>query len=524
MNRNWRPIARRVALIISILSLLVGIGYYIVMREWNLYLQISLGLFIIGLAVYVALDPGAVRTALTGRQARHGSNAFILTVAFVGILIVINYLSINNNKRWDLTADKTNTLANETLEVLNSLPETIVAKAFFTSDSMVATSKENARELFDKYVYESDGKFKYEFIDPNKDPVTAQEAGITKDGTIVLYMGDTKQAVAYGSEQELTGAMVRLMNPGGHAIYFLTGHGEFPIEGGGDQTYSLLKAALEAKNYTVTTLNLLATPNIPEDASVVIVAGPQKPLAESEVSILDAFLQGGGSVIVMEEPVIITQFGEADDPLADYLVNSIGVTLGNDMVVDVQAAQTFQQPFIAISNQYADHPITQKMGGMATFFPTSRSVSTDDSAGSEYTKTALILTSDQSWAETDMRSIEDGSMQPDEGVDLFGPVPLAVTAEGMGNEARLVVFGDSEFAVNAYYQVYGNGDLIINSIDWAAREESLISLTPKTTVERYMAQPQPYTMGLILLGSLIILPGVVLVAGVATWIHRRRQG
>jgi ABC-type uncharacterized transport system involved in gliding motility auxiliary subunit len=524
MAREWRPINRRISISISLVSLVVAAGLYIVQRQWNLPLQISLGVFVIGLAVFIALDPGSIRKAFTGRQAKYGSNALILALAFIGILVVINYLVYKNNKQWDLTADKSNTLAKETVDVLKSLPNPVVAKAFYTSDPTIASTKENTKVLFDKYVYASGGKFKYEFIDPVKDPAAAQEAGVTKDGTLVLYMGGSKQPAQFSSEQEITGAMIRLMNPGSHVVYFLTGHGEFPIEGGGGQSYTQLKTALEAKNYTVSSLNLLATPQIPLDASVIIISGPQKPLADSEISLLDAYLKNGGSMIVMEEPIIVTQFGDQGDPLDTYLDQTYGIKLGNDMVVDVQAAQSYQQPFIAIASQYADHAITNKMSGMATFFPTARSVTVDDANGSDYSKTQLILTADQSWAETDMNTVKDGTMKPDQGVDLFGPVSLAVTTEGGSNKTRLVVFGDAEFALNSSYSVYGNGAMIVNSVDWAAKEENLISLTPKNTVDRQLIQPQPFMINLILLGSLVILPGLVIVAGVSSWLARKKRG
>ena len=523
MSPKWRSISRRIFIAISILALLAGIGLYIVQRAWNLPVQISLAVFIIGLAVFVVLDPEAIRKVLTGRQARYGSNAFILTVAFLGILVVINYLAYKYPKQKDLTADQSNTLAKETQDVLKSLPGSVTAEAFYSTDPNVASSKETTKVLLDKYVYESAGKFQYKFIDPNKDPVAAQDAGFTKDGSVILFMGSSKQPVTSVSETEITGAMVRLMNPGTHVVYFLTGHGEFSVDGSGDQSYATLKSALTSKNYTVSALNLLSTNKIPADASVIVIAGPQKPLADSEVSLLEAYMKNGGSMVVMEEPTLVTQFGDSPDPLANYLAQTIGIILGNDIVVDLQAAQSIQQPFIAIANQYAQHAITQKMNGMTTLFPTARSITVDDSVGTDYTKTNLIMTTDQSWGETDIASVKNNTYKPDQGVDIFGPLTIAVAAQGQGN-SRLVVFGDSDFALNAYYNDYGNGDMIVNSIDWAANVESIINLTPKNTVQRYLVQPQSYTRGLILMGSLIILPGLVLVAGVGSWINRRRKG
>jgi ABC-type uncharacterized transport system involved in gliding motility auxiliary subunit len=524
METKKRRIIRWAVSGITVAALLATIVLYVLQHQFNLYVQITLGVFVIGLAVLVVLDPDIIREWLTGRQVRYGSNALIITVAFVGILVVVNYLGFKNTKRWDLTTDQSNTLAKETVDVLKSLPGDVVAKAFYTSDPSIASSKDSTKTLLDEYVYAGSGKFEYQFIDPNKDPVAAQDAGITKDGTVVLYMGDAKQAVTSITETNLTGAMVRLMNPGSHVIYFLTGHGEYPISGSSDKSYTELSSSLESKNYTVSTLNLLATGKIPDDASVVVVDGPKKPLSDTEVGLLDDYLKKGGSVVVMEDPAVDTQFGDSPDPLATDLANNYGIILGNDVVVDVYGYQAFQNPYFAVGYQYANHAITQNMSTMGTGFQYARSVTADSSVGTDYSKTQLVLTVDQSWGETDLASIQDNTMQYTQGTDVAGPVSLAVVAEDSSTNARLVVFGDSDFATNAYYEFYGNSDMIVNSIDWAAKEENLISLTPKNTVDRTLAQPQAYTMNLIVLGSLVVLPGIILVAGIGSWISRRRRG
>ena len=62
-------------------------GYYIVKRSIDLPLQILLGLIIVGIAIFVFLDPQKVRGLLTGRQAKYGSNALIISISFIGIWI-----------------------------------------------------------------------------------------------------------------------------------------------------------------------------------------------------------------------------------------------------------------------------------------------------------------------------------------------------------------------------------------------------------------------------------------------------
>jgi ABC-type uncharacterized transport system involved in gliding motility auxiliary subunit len=518
MNSNWRRYAP-IGLYIAGLALLAAVGFYIIQGEFNRAVQISLGVAVIGLAVFAAVDPSRIRKAFTGRQARYGSNIIILTIAFLGILVVANYLGYTNSKRWDLTADNENTLSSETLEVLDSLPSPVEAVAYFTVNRSTAT----AEGLLDQYAFNSDGKLTYEFVDPDREPGLAQEAGITQDGTIVFSLGGYKQLVMVTSETEITSALIRLMNPGGRNVYFLTGHGEFSIEGGGDDTLTQFAAELETKNYTVNSLNLFAEAQIPEDANVLVIVGPMQPLYEAEVRLIAEYLNNGGKLIVLEEPPVMTEFGDQADPLADFLSESFGVLLGNDVVVDLDAADMINQPFVAIAARFGSHVITEKMGNMATFFPTARSI-TISSMSTSVSQVSLIWSTERAWAETDLATFKDGTLQPDEGIDSFGPLTLAAAVEDLSSGARLVVFGDAEFPLNANFDVYGNGVMIVNAVDWVAGEEDLISLSTGTTTERYLNLSNPYLSDFILLGSIVVLPGLIVVAGIVTWVLRRRRG
>lgn len=515
MKREWRRFASA-GLYLSMLAGLAAIVLYIIQREWNLYLQISVGLVVIGLALFAVLDPERVRVILSGRQAKYGSNALVMTVAFVGIVVVVNYLGSQNSKRWDLTEDKQNTLAPETLDTLKNLPQPVEAMAFFTA----RTNSDQAKSLLQEYKFSSNGKFDYKFIDPEADPIAAQAANITRDGTIVLKMGDRQEPVTLVQEKEITAGLVRLISTKSQAVYFLTGHGEHDINGTDTNAYAKVKSTLVSKNYKVASLNLLSENKIPDDAKVIVIAGPKKPVSAEEVSLLETFLANGGSLVVMEEPIPLTDFGDAPDPLANYLADTWGISLGKDIVVDLSS----QQPFVAVANQYGSHAIVQKLQGLVTFFPTARSVQKTKTV-SGFTQTELVFTSTNSWAETNLKDLQDQSKQitPDQGVDLMGPVPIALVGENSSNKNRIVVFGDSDFVSDANFDQYGNGDLFINSIDWAAEQENLINLTPKQPTQRVLIPPQRYTMGLVLFGSVFFLPGIVLVAGIFVWAQRRRR-
>ncbi len=234
MNPRWHRFAP-VGLYLSGLAVLVSAGLYIVFHRFDLYLEISLGFIVIGLAIFILLDPERTRVALTGRQARYGSNALVLVLAVIGILVVVNYLVYKNPYRWDLTQDKEHTLAPETINTLKALPQPVMAEAFYPS----YIPSDTAKNLLDNYKLNGNGKFDYRFIDPNVDIAAATAANITKDGTIVLTMGSRKEQVTAVDEQDLTSTLLRLINPGERDVYFLVGHGEFDTTASGNQAYSL---------------------------------------------------------------------------------------------------------------------------------------------------------------------------------------------------------------------------------------------------------------------------------------------
>lgn len=482
----------------------------------NLALQISIGVLILGLAAYAMMSPDTIRRFLSGRQARYGSNSLILTLAFTGILIAANYIVFNNPKSWDLTEDKSNTLAPETMKILATLPSKVTATAFYSA-SLDSTS---ADDLLLKFKSNSNGKFDYKFVNPDLDPAAARDAGITGDGKILLQMGETKEVASFASETELARTMIRLISPEPRKVYFLQGHGEPALEAGGDLGYSTAKSTLESKNYTVATLNLLTTNSIPDDALAIIIAGPLKPVSQQEVSLLKKYVDAGGSLVVLEDPRFFTEFGDSPDPLADYLTAEWGITLNNDIVIDLINTQN---PFQAVSSQYTNHPITQNLTDKyIVILPQARSISVGTGDKADITVTPLISTTDQSWGESEL--VKDQSPTFDPATDNPGPLNLAAAGENTATKGRVVVFGNSLFATDKVFDAYGNGNIFINSVDWAAEQESLLDLTTHPATQRTFVPPTQGSFLILLIVAIIVIPGMVVFSGVSSWLSRRKRG
>jgi ABC-type uncharacterized transport system involved in gliding motility auxiliary subunit len=469
---------------------------------------------LLGLSLFAILDPERTREILTGRQARHGSNAFLMLLAFTGILIFLNVIVSENPRSWDVTSNKQNSLAPESLKTLAALKEPVTAVAFYTARS----SPQAAQTLLEKYKNASNGKFDYSVVDPEADPARAQEAGITEDGTIALYLGQQKELVTVADEQDVTGALVRLMNPQKKAVYFLTGHGERDTQVTGQTAYTTAARALQSKNYTVETLSLIEAAKVPDDAKAVVIAGPQSSLTSEEVSKLKDYLAKGGALVVMEEPVLLTKMGDQPDLLADMLKTDWGITLSTDMVIDPNV----NPPLGAVTQPTSSHPITDPIRNTVVLYPTARSLVLAAASSTE-NLVDLGSTGSSAWGDNNYSSTNQ-NLSYDSGVDTPGPLQIGAAAEKSDTGARVVVFGDADFADDTNYFNYANSVIFANSIDWAVGQDKLISLTPPSSETRSFQPPGVLAGNGLILLSVCLLPLAVIGGGVWVWVAHRRRG
>ncbi len=505
--------------------------------------------WIVGLLCLVAYMVGnltTIRDYFKRRSTRHGASALILVLLVLGIMVFVEAISARHSARFDLTASKRFTLSEQTLKVLKNLEKPVRVTAFYQEASPEA---EGARGLLDQYAYAS-RKFSFEFVDPDRFPGKARRYKITAYGTLVLETDTREEKITLATEQELTNALLRVTRKGEKVIYFMTGHNEKSTEDYGKDGYTGVKKAIEDQNYVVRDLLLMRAEEVPADASVLIIAGPKKALFHEEISTLKRFIDQAGHVLILIDP-------ETDTGLKGFL-KSWGIEVGQDVIVD-KLSRLFGADYLTpIVSRYAGyHPITENFN-TASFFPLARSIRVAEDVPGYVQNTELAETGPSSWAETDLLMLKKGEAAFDRHKDTMGPIPVAVVstikhetkeAEGEGlasgpegstprrgggedkaeesddkkdapRPARIVVFGDSDFAGNAYVNLSGNRDLFMNALSWLAEEEDLIAIRPK----KREGQPVvlSYTQGRVIFwASVVLLPGAVLVFGIVVLRLRR---
>lgn len=481
--------------------------------------RVGIAAGVILLAAGVFLDPDRVKAALGGRQGRYGSNALVLTLAFAGILVVLNYLAFSHPQHLDLTEDQQFAISRETKLLLSELAQPVQLVGFYTPDR--SASRDQIRPILEQYQELGNGFVSYEFIDPRSNPLAADQYGITRDASLAVTVGENHEVVDFPSEVEITSAIVRLTNPEQKAVYFLTGHGELDFNASAEPGLSQLKSALEAKNYLVEQLNLLAKAEIPADAAVLVIAGPQQAMEPGEIELLDQYLSNGGSLLAMLEPSPSTGLAGEADSLNLYLGQQWGIQARNDFVIDLAA----MHPLVGLSFGFGAHSITDGLRGLVAQFPSARSIESTETENTDLNFVGLVTTSERSWGETDFAALADanGSVQPDEGVEAVGPLNLAAAVEDRVSGTRIVIIGDSDFVGNAAFLVGVNGDLAVNSVDWAAKQDNLIDITPRNTTQRQVIPATRSTVLMLILGTAVVIPGGILAAGGRVWWERRKR-
>jgi ABC-type uncharacterized transport system involved in gliding motility auxiliary subunit len=497
-------------------ALFLGLALWLIGGSLELLNEIALALGVVLLAVYVLLEPAQVRGAMTGRTARYGGNALVMALAFIGILVMVNFLSNRHYKRFDLTATKQFSLSEQTEQILKTLSRPVKITAFLSSQY----STGNLPDLLKEYAARTN-KVTYEVIDPDLKPAVARQYNITSYNSVVYESGD-KTHMSFGTEErDITGAILKVTSDTTKTVYFLTGHGERQIGDYGENGLAQLKTALEGDNYVVKPLNLAISGTVPADCSVLVVARPTQKLLEQEQSEISGWILQAGRAMILQEPTVETGL---NDLLAAFMVQ-----YADDIVVD-PASALMGDVGSPVVQQYPYNTITKDLP--ATLFPLARSIEIQqDPAGAlqGFSASPLVQSTAQGWGETDLKQTR---VSYSEGLDLKGPRNIAVTVELIAplspeaaklktsDKTRLAVFGDSDFLANSYINSLGNKDLAVNTINWLMEDETLISIREKAQQnnELVLTAAQSRT---VMYSSTVFLPLLVLAIGAMVWWRRR---
>lgn len=503
--------------------------------DWNQYATYAAWAGLVAVLVYMAGQWRDVAQFYQGRGAKYGTMSIVSIVVFLGILVAINYLSTRQNKRWDFTANQVYSLSDQTIKILRELQEPVHVTVFERNDR-----QDMHKDRLDEYAYYT-SRLTTEFIDPDREPARAGTAKVETLPTILFEHKGRTERVTSSNEQEMTNALIKVVTGMVRKVYFTQGHGEKDIATSDRGGLSSAAEAMKQDNFSVESLVLIQQKVVPDDATVVVIAGPTTDFFPPEIEALNAYAARGGKLLVMLDPLLK---GPAQPLLSQFLADW-GIQSGTDVVLDASGMGQLlgTDASVPVAAQYPPHAITEGFR-VLTAYPMARSMAPIEGGANSRTAQALVNTSPQSWSEADMAGLSTGKAQvefnADKG-DKQGPITLAAAVSApatvtppapSGNstpdspdserkpETRIVAVGDSDYASNMAIGISGNRDFFMNSMNWLSQQENLIAVRPRQPEDRRLTLTADQQNRIMIL-VLFIIPGLVFATGVYTWWKRR---
>jgi ABC-type uncharacterized transport system involved in gliding motility auxiliary subunit len=453
---------------------------------------------------------------LKARQTKYAAYATIYTLVVIAVVIVANVLADRHNKSFDATANKRYSLSDQTAKIVKGLKQGATITYFDQSTRFRA-----GKDLLDQYANLSP-KVKVEYVDPDKNPTLAREAGIRTLGTAVVQVGAKREEAKSMTEEGITGAFIRDLKNNTRTVCFVAGSGEHQVDNTDREGLSQFKELLSKDNYESKSVDLLQKAEVPSDCTTLVIAGPTRNYEQPEADAIKKYVEGGGRAFLMLDPPLKLRRSEIapNDSLTSVL-ESWGVTMNKDLILDLNPIGQLAGlgPQVALVTSYSSQPIVNEMKGTATGFPLSRSMDIKNADKTNVQK--LFDSSSGSLATTNLSSGEVSVNDPN---NKKGPLTIAAAgtySTGKENsQGRFVVVGGSSWAANSFINFNGNTDLALNTINWLASDEDLISIRPKQREDRRITMTRAQ-LNWVRATSQFVLPLIVVVAGISVWWKRR---
>jgi gliding motility-associatede transport system auxiliary component len=474
-------------------------------------LLIAGGVFVLA---SLGLNYRAILSYFSQRSSKLGANTLVGAVAVLGILGLLNFLGVRHHKRFDLTAEKLYTLSDQTQRVVKGLTKDVQVIRF---DKRSSLDSSGLADRMTEYT-NLNPRVSYQVVDPQEHPEIAKQYGVQRMGQVIVASGSHTERLDETGEQDLTSAILKVTRETVKTVCFVEGHGEKSIAAREAEGYSAVAGELKKENYEVKSVNLVSENLVPADCSVLVEGGPTKPLFPQEAAMIGKYLDGGGKAFLLIDP-------DTDPNLGDVF-RAWNIAVGNNTVIDASGVGRMfgTGPAVPLVGEYGVHPITKSLEPkrVMTFFPLARTVSLADKTKPEPSGVELLKTSALSFAVTSLEDLKKRGGRLDPTKDTKGPLSLGVAADRKtgGQDARLVVIGDSDFASNQAVQYASNGDLFFNTINWLSQDEDLISIRPKSAKNRRVEMTDAQQKGLFWF-SVALLPGLVIATGIFIWWKRR---
>jgi gliding motility-associatede transport system auxiliary component len=453
-------------------------------------------------------------TAKTRLQSRLNSIVmFLLLSIVIGLLA---WLSQKHFAEYDWTANGRHTLSEASRDLLAKMPDPIEVTSYARENSLLRDAVKNFIGKYQRHKAD----IVLRFVNPDAVPDEVRNLGITVDGEIIIRYQNRSEHVTSDQEQVFTNALQRLARNQERWIAFVEGHGERSTLNEANHDLSIWAKQLFNKGYRVQPINLSEIQAIPDNTSILVIAGPRIDYLAGELEIILNYISNGGNLLWLHEPGPLYKLEALAEQLSiqfypgaiiDYAGQLIGI---NDPTI------------VLITNSlYAPHPVTENFE-FTTLFPMASAIEILES--DKWLAKPILAAGDHTWNET---AKLEGEVEFNQDSDTQGPLTIGLSLERdseieeggelVNKQQRIIVMGDGDFLSNTYLANSGNNELGTRIINWLSSDDEFISIPPKIANDTQL-NISPMVLGIIGIGFLFVLPATLIVIGITVGLRRKK--
>ena len=491
---------------------------------------------------------GGLKNLMRSRKMRHGSLAVAITAIGVAAVILLNVIASLLVDRFpelkaDFTSNNAFALNDDTADYMSRLKKDVKLHIVADEDDFMNTGTYfvQAKNLLDKMVSKSNGKFSYDFVDTTKNPTFVQKypnINWTTNSTVgVIECGDDYKGLSlddcftydeeyyqYYQAYQWTGTTIEQAVVKG-ALY-VTSDDRVVVDvltGEGESGYDGLTALLSDNAYQVNEVSLL-TGELDKTAQIVLVYAPQTDISEAAAETLRNWLDNGGKYgkTLIYVPNADPRLGEQKTPNFDAILSEWGMSLNSGYVYETNSDYLLngRSSYMYIAD-YTDYYVENlKNQNIPVAVEYAQGVNIKDSE----TAHAILQTSDGAGVYP-----LDAADDFDAKANVKGE-PIAVAAEGKkaGTEeySNVIVFSSSSMLSSSMlnYYSFNNAAFFMNVVNTIAeKEDDTVVIESKSLQNPTLGAPADSTCNAILIIFVYAIPAVILIIGIILWIRRRNR-
>ncbi|WP_290649335.1 Gldg family protein [Aquisalimonas sp.] len=436
-------------------------------------------------------------------------HSLVLGVGFIAVLALVAWLST----RYTIGAEWSTTgrggLSEGSVELLGRLDERIDVVAFVRPDDVLASHTQGLLERYQRHHHD----LRFRAINPDAQPELVRQFGVEGQGEMVVEYRGRQEHVAVPSEPRLSAALARLSGADGGPLVYLLGHGERDLQGEANHDLGSFGAHLHDRGHELMPLDSLDE-GIPEEASLLVVAGPRSEWPPSAREVVRQWVDTGGNLLWLVD--------EGDRERLGFLGDVLGVRILPGQIIEPQAKALLgvDEPRLLVLGDYPPHPALARLEGVSLFMG-ARALELTDAQDARWQVSQLLRTDERHWLER--QDPQNPSFDPEAG-ERRGPLTVGVTltqSPDDSREQRVAVIGDADFLSNAYVGNGANLQLGMHLVDWLTDDTGAGAVLGRAVADQTLelSRTQMIAMGF---GFLVVVPAIWLSGGAWAWWRRRR--